>query len=131
MNLKPCAWSPALTRLGPDYTGQRVWADGEPSARDLAFWQSEGESVTLAYHEKDVKALEGELNDALEWAEKGLAEWRAVAQKAQAEARRAQAESRVAVAHLQAVLNKPRTAEEQQQADTAARDWLESIGSEP
>ena len=37
----------------------------------------------------------------------------------------------VAIGHLQAVLNKSRTHAEQQAADTAARDWLISIGSEP
>jgi hypothetical protein len=36
-----------------------------------------------------------------------------------------------AVGHLQAVLNKARTHAEQQAADSAARDWLISIGSEP
>lgn len=36
-----------------------------------------------------------------------------------------------AIGHLQAVLNKARTHHEQQAADTAARDWLASIGSEP
>ncbi len=36
-----------------------------------------------------------------------------------------------AINHLQAVLNKARTHDEQQAADTAARDWLTSIGSEP
>jgi hypothetical protein len=73
----------------------------------------------------------GRLDDALEWAEKGLAEWRAAALAAQAESRRLGAENRIAVGHLQAVLNKARTHAEQQAADTAARDWLTSIGSEP
>ena len=73
----------------------------------------------------------GRLDDALEWAEKGLAEWRAAAVAAQAEARRLAAENRIALGHLQAVLNKCRTAEEQLRADTAARDWLTSIGNEP
>jgi hypothetical protein len=36
-----------------------------------------------------------------------------------------------AIGHLQAVLNKARTHDEQQAADTAARDWLASIGSDP
>ena len=47
----------------------------------------------------------------------------------QAEAARATA--RDAIRHLQAVLNRPRTHAQQQAADTAARDWLLSIGSEP
>ncbi len=42
-----------------------------------------------------------------------------------------QEQLQVAIGHLQAVLNKARTHYEQQQADTAARDWLLSIGSEP
>lgn len=54
----------------------------------------------------------------------------------QAEAQRtalsnAQQALQTAIGHLQAVLNKPRTHDEQQAADTAARDWLVSIGSEP
>lgn len=42
-----------------------------------------------------------------------------------------QAQLQVAIGHLQAVLNKARTHAEQQAADTAARDWLVSVGSEP
>jgi hypothetical protein len=41
------------------------------------------------------------------------------------------AQLQTAIEHLQNVLNKPRTHHAQQQADTAARDWLISIGSEP
>lgn len=43
----------------------------------------------------------------------------------------AQQQLLIAIGHLQAVLNKSRTHAEQQAADTAARDWLDSIGSEP
>ena len=43
----------------------------------------------------------------------------------------AQTALQTAIGHLQAVLNKPRTHDEQVAADTAARAWLESIGSEP
>ena len=54
----------------------------------------------------------------------------------QAEAQRTalamvQEQLQAAVGHLQAVLNQPRTHDEQQRADTAAREWLASIGSEP
>lgn len=69
--------------------------------------------------------------DHIEWLEKGGEEWRQIAVKAQGEARRLSATSRIAIDHLQAVLNKARTHAEQQAADTAARDWLISIGSEP
>ena len=73
----------------------------------------------------------GNVLDDIEWTEKGLAEWRDVAQTNARHAEAARATARVAIAHLQAVLNKARTHAEQQAADTAARDWLTSIGSEP
>ena len=69
--------------------------------------------------------------DHLEWMEKGNAEWRDMAVSRAKQAETARATARVAIAHLQAVLNKPRTHADQQVADTAARDWLTSIGSEP
>ena len=43
----------------------------------------------------------------------------------------AQEQLQVAIGHLQAMLNKARNFQDQQDADTAARDWLISIGSEP
>lgn len=72
-----------------------------------------------------------ELIDHLDWMEKGNAEWRATAHYVQGEVARLGAVNKVAINHLQAVLNKARTFDEQQAADTAARDWLTSIGSEP
>lgn len=69
--------------------------------------------------------------DHIEWLEKGNAEWRDIGVSKHKQAHAAQATARVAIAHLQAVLNKARTHAEQQAADTAARDWLISIGSEP
>lgn len=36
-----------------------------------------------------------------------------------------------AIAHLHALLNQRRTATQMQEAERAAREWLESIGSEP
>lgn len=63
--------------------------------------------------------------------EEGNAEWRDLAVANQKQARAAQATARIAITHLQTVLNKARTHAEQQAADTAARDWLISIGSEP
>ncbi len=70
-----------------------------------------------------------ELIDALDWAEKGLAEWRSEALTARRHAEAARATARVAIGHLDTVLNQCRTAQEQQKADTAARDWLASIGA--
>lgn len=72
-----------------------------------------------------------QLQDDIEWTEKGLAEWRDAALKAQAQTRMVDAQARIAIGHLHAVLNKARTHDEQQKADTAARDWLISIGSQP
>lgn len=69
--------------------------------------------------------------EKIDWLEKGNAEWRSLAVSNQQQARAAQAAARIAITHLQAILNKPRTHAEQQAADVAARDWLISIGSEP
>lgn len=69
--------------------------------------------------------------DHIEWLEKGNAEWRGIAASNARQAEMDRATARVAINHLQAVLNKARTHDEQQKADTAARDWLASIGSEP
>jgi hypothetical protein len=82
-------------------------------------------AAKLALHD-----LGGVLDD-VEWTEKGLAEWREQALMNARHAEAARATARVAIGHLQAVLNMPRTHAEQQAADTAARDWLISIGSEP
>jgi len=69
--------------------------------------------------------------DHIEWLEKGSEEWRLMGLSASKQAKAERATAQVAIGHLQEVLNKPRTHEAQQQADTAARQWLESIGSEP
>lgn len=69
--------------------------------------------------------------DDLEYGEKGLNEWRSVALTNARHAEAARVTARIAIGHLQAVLNKARTFDEQQAADSAARDWLASIGSEP
>ena len=69
--------------------------------------------------------------DHIEWLDKGIEEWRFMYTTSARQAEAARATARVAIRHLQAVLNIPRTHDEQQKADTAARDWLLSIGSEP
>lgn len=61
----------------------------------------------------------------------GNTSWRLQAEKESRNAHQARATARVAIGHLQAVLNKCRTHAERQAVDTAARDWLISIGSEP
>jgi len=65
--------------------------------------------------------------DQLEWTEK----WREEAIKRAKEAAALRATVKIAIGHLHAVVNMARTHAEQQAADTAARDWLASIGSEP
>ena len=69
--------------------------------------------------------------DKIEWLKKGVAEWRDLAVSNQKQARAARATALVAINHLQQVLNKSQTFDEQIDADTAARNWLLSIGSEP
>ena len=69
--------------------------------------------------------------DHIEWLEKGNEEWRDAALAKARHLAAVQATARIAIGHLQTVLNKCRTADEQLAADTAARDWLISIGSEP
>lgn len=69
--------------------------------------------------------------DHIEWLEKGNEESRLMYLESHRQANAARATARIAIGHLQSVLNKCRTHAEQQAADTAARDWLTSIGSEP
>ena len=66
--------------------------------------------------------------DRIDWLDKGVDEWRGLALMREAQARTMTAMARLAIHHLQAVLNNARTHHDQQAADTAARDWLESIG---
>lgn len=73
----------------------------------------------------------GELHDGVDWLDRGLNEWRQLYVAAERNRKAVEAGLRIATQHLQAVLNRPRTHEEQQKADTAARDWLVSVGSEP
>jgi hypothetical protein len=84
----------------------------------------------LALIDKELPVLRAALDD-VEWTDKGLAEWRANALEKGQHLAAVQATARIAINHLQAVLNKARTFDEQQKADAAARDWLISIGSEP
>lgn len=71
------------------------------------------------------------LQDKVDWLEKGLAEWRELALSNDRQARAARSTARIAISHLQASLNRKRTPEEQQTSANAAREWLESIGSNP
>jgi len=57
-----------------------------------------------------------------------VSQLRETAQTNARHAEAARATARVAITHLQAVLNQCRTHDDQQRADTAARDWLLSIG---
>jgi hypothetical protein len=68
--------------------------------------------------------------DHIEWLEKGNEEWRLAGLSARKQAEAARATARIAIGHLQAILRPPATAAEQQRADTAARDWLASIGAD-
>jgi hypothetical protein len=87
-------------------------------------------TVRLANIVAAADAIEAFVDDT-DWIEKGLAEWRSKALENARHAEMARATARVAINHLQSVLNKSRTHAQQQDADTSARDWLLSIGSEP
>jgi len=76
-------------------------------------------------HAENVK-----LKNKVLWNDKGLAEWRDTALSEMKQAKAARATARIAITHLQKVLNGCKTHDEQQAADTAARDWLDSIGAE-
>lgn len=67
----------------------------------------------------------------IEWLELGNKEWRDMAVSVGKQANASRATARVSIGYLQEVLNKSCTHEAQQRAETAARHWLESIGSEP
>lgn len=69
--------------------------------------------------------------DHIEWVSKGNDEYQQITATQARQLKAVQATARVAIGHLQAVLNTARTHAQQQAADTAARDWLTSIGSEP
>ena len=69
--------------------------------------------------------------DHFDWLEKGNAEWRDVAMSHMRQANAARATARIAISHMQEMLSRARTATESYAEDTAARDWLISIGSEP
>ena len=75
----------------------------------------------------ELPVLRAGLDDA-EVTERGLAEWRAMALANAKHTEAARATARVAIGYLQAVLMGSKTHDEQQRADTAARDWLASIG---
>lgn len=92
------------------------------------------ESPTLAHTnalvliDQELPVLRAALDD-VEWTEKGLAEWRSEYQRTAKHAEAARATARVAINHLDKVLNGCSTAAERRAADTAARDWLVSMGA--
>jgi folate-binding Fe-S cluster repair protein YgfZ len=69
--------------------------------------------------------------DHIDWLDRGVDEWREEALSQQQKFYAAKATVKIAIGHMQEMLNKARTATESYAADTAARDWLTSIGSEP
>ena len=61
--------------------------------------------------------------DKIDWLRKGVAEWRAEALASAKQREAVAATARIAITHLQAVIRKD------DNADTAALDWLISIGA--
>lgn len=66
--------------------------------------------------------------DHMHWLDRGVAEWRHVALKAQSQSASNWLVSDMAIRHLHAILNSQRTATQSWEAETAARQWLASIG---
>lgn len=76
----------------------------------------------------------GRLSEALDWAERGVVEWRTAALEARGEVRRLAAVNRIAIEHLRRVLQDTQAripAEQRLQWRIDAENWLTSIGSEP
>lgn len=101
-----------------------VWQAGA-SIRSIASGMPDGGDKTALNRSLDA------LVDGIDYIEKGLVEWRCEARRNAGYAESARATARIAIGHLQAMLNKARNFKDQQDADTAARDWLISIGSNP
>jgi hypothetical protein len=130
----------ALGRLGADVPSPYKPAPPTPTISDSGdsslLVKSLADALDAPHNPADDwmtvgRSFVAEAIDHIEWLEKGNEEWRVMARTAQRHAEAARATGRVAINHLQTVLNKCRTADEQLRADTAARDWLASIGSEP
>lgn len=66
----------------------------------------------------------------MDWLDRGVAEWRHVALKAQSQSANDWIVSDMAIRHLRAILNSRRTATQSLEAETAARQWLASIGND-
>lgn len=88
------------------------WEEGRPDRHDA------------------IQALKA-LPDQIDWIERGIVEWREMAQTQSRFAKQAAAKTRVAITHLQTLLNSRLDANQMLAAEKAARDWLESIGEEP
>jgi hypothetical protein len=96
-------------------------AEHQPAPEYAEAWQK-----MLKEQAEEIARLE----DRIDWLENGLAERRDMALSNARQAKAVRATARVAIGHLQGVLNMARTYAEQQAADTAARDWLASIGND-
>jgi chromosome segregation ATPase len=94
------------------------------------------ESPSLA-HDKALPLIDQQLpklREALnevERIENSLNEWRSAAQEKDRHLSAVRSTARTAIGHLQFVLNTAHTHSEQHAAESLARDWLVSIGSEP
>lgn len=77
----------------------------------------------------DVSLAMSELYDQIDWIERGIVEWRDVAQTQNRFAKQEAAKCRVAINHLRTLLYGD--ANRMFDAEKAARDWIESIGEEP
>jgi hypothetical protein len=51
---EPVAWSPNLDH--PGYEDQRVWANGKPRQQDIDYWNKNGNGITIAVAQSQIKA---------------------------------------------------------------------------
>jgi hypothetical protein len=87
----------------------------------------------IAKQEAELRRLHtenAELKDEVEWNDKGLAGWRDRAMSEIKQAKAARATAQIAITHLQKVLDIRSSYDDLKAAETAAREWLESIGAE-
>ena len=68
------------------------------------------------------------LYDQIDWIERGIVEWRESFQLRDRALKQQSATIRVAITHLKTILNGRLDASQMLAAESAARDWLESIG---
>lgn len=116
-------WRPPIKTIGQPLVPIKAWLHA-----------TNDDCVTAdptAYDKGRPLVLRAEVFDCIEWLEAGIDEWRSEAKTHLQHAAAARSTAAIAIRHLHAILNQQRTATQSWQAEQEARQWLESIGSEP